>query len=66
LVSTRFRNTDDANNVLRLEYRFAQPGGEAAIRKKDFPRHDLNPKSPPPPGSKLLILYVDEQLWQVL
>ena len=66
VVSTRFRNTDEANDVLRLEYRFAPPGAEAATRKKHFPRHDLNPKSPPPPGSRLLILYVDEQLWQVL
>jgi hypothetical protein len=66
LISTRFRNNDEGQTVLRLECRFTRPGGELVTAKKHTTRFDLDRKSPPPPGSKLLLLYVDEKLWEVL
>ena len=42
------------------------PKGQPVERKQSFSRYDLNHRALPPPGGKLLVLYVDETLHEVL
>ena len=42
------------------------PKGQPVERKQSFSRYDLDHRALPPPGTKLLVLYVDETLQEVL
>lgn len=66
LVSTKFRTDDNGGTTLRVECRFTSPSAVSLTGKRHFSRYDVDRKSPPSPGSKLLIVYVDDKVWEVL
>jgi hypothetical protein len=57
---------DSASSSIRLKYRMTPPKGETVECKDSFSRYDLDHRALPPPGTKLLVLYVDETLQEVL
>jgi hypothetical protein len=66
LVQAKYYSGDDGGSSIRLKYTMTPPKGQPVERKKSFSRYDLNHRALPPPGSKLLVLYVDETLHEVL
>ena len=57
---------DSGSSSIRLKFRMTPPKGEPVERKQSFSRYDLDHRALPPPGTKLLVLYVDETLQEVL
>ena len=57
---------DSGSSSIRLKYRMTPPNGETVERKDSFSRYDLDHRALPPPGTTLLVLYVDETLQEVL
>jgi hypothetical protein len=66
LVSTKFRSDENGGTTLRVECRFTSPSAMNLTGKRHFNRYDVDRKAPPPPGTKLLIVYVDDKVWEVL
>ncbi|HSY86786.1 MAG TPA: hypothetical protein VLA85_09460 [Verrucomicrobiae bacterium] len=66
LVQAKYYAGDDGGSTIRLKYTMTPPKGQPVERKRSFSRYDLNHRALPPPGSKLLVLYVDETLHEVL
>jgi hypothetical protein len=66
LVSVKYRSGDNGSSTLKIEYRFQLPDGRPMTGKQALSRFDFRRKQLPPPGSKLLLLYVDEQLHEAL
>ena len=66
LVSTKFRTDDNGGTTLRVECRFTSPAGAGISGKRHFSRYDVDRKSPPAAGAKLLVVYVDDKVWEVL
>jgi hypothetical protein len=64
-LSVKYRSGDGSPS-LRVECRFQLPAGRPMAGKQTLSRFDRHRKQLPPPGSKLLLLYVDEQLHEVL
>ena len=62
---TRVARTGGSSSI-RLKFRMTPPKGEPVERKQSFSRYDLDHRALPPPGTKLLVLYVDETLQEVL
>jgi hypothetical protein len=65
LASARLRASKNGN-YLEVECRFASPEGAAIAATKSIRPFDRTLKTPPPPGSKILILYAGPKLWEVL
>jgi len=57
---------DSGSSSIRLKFKMTPPKGEPVERKQSFSRYDLDHRALPPPGTKLLVLYVDETLQEVL
>jgi len=57
---------DSGSSSIGLKFTMTLPSGETVARKQSFSRYDLSPYDLPPPGTKLLVLYVDETLQEVL
>jgi len=57
---------DSGSSSIGLKFTMTLPSGETVERKQSFSRYDLSPYDLPPPGTKLLVLYVDETLQEVL
>lgn len=53
-------------NYLQAECRFTSPQGRVITGKKSVGRPDRGLREGPPAGSKILILYESDRLWQVL
>ena len=53
-------------NYLQVQCRFTSPQGQVVIGKKSIGRPDRRLKEGPPAGSKVLVLYHSDRLWQVL
>ena len=66
LLSAKIRSSKNGN-YLRVECRFTSPQGKLITGKKDVggPARYLKP-TPPPSGTKVLVLYDGDRLWQVL
>jgi hypothetical protein len=57
---------DSSLPSLRVDYRFTAPDGQVIDKRQALPRFDFGPKNLPAAGSKLLILYVDKETFEVL
>ena len=66
LVQAKYYAGDDGGSSIRLKFTMTPPKGQPVERKQSFSRYDLDHRALPPPGSKLLVLYVDETLQEVL
>jgi hypothetical protein len=51
---------------LRIDYRFKTPDGRTVEKRQKLSRFDYTHKTLPPDGSTILILYVDDQLFEAL
>ena len=65
LVSSKVRAAK-GGNYLQAQCRFTSPQGLVITGKKNVGRPDRRLKEGPPAGSKVLILYDSDRLWQVL
>ena len=65
LVSSKVRAAK-GGNYLQAVCRFTSPQGQVITGKKNIGRPDRRLKEGPPAGSKVLILYDSDRLWQVL
>jgi hypothetical protein len=59
-------STDTSTPSLRVDYRFTAPDGQVVDKRQTLPLFDFNRKNLPAVGSKLLILYVDKETFEVL
>ena len=59
-------NASKNGTNFRVECRFTSPAGKEISRAKGVGRVTRQPKTAPPAGSKVLILYDSDRLWQVL
>jgi hypothetical protein len=66
LVATRYWSGGKSGPSLRIDYRFTAPDEQVVNRRQSFSLFDLDRKALPPPGSKLLVLWVDETLFELL
>jgi hypothetical protein len=57
---------ENSSPSLRVAFRMTLPDGRAVESKQSFTLFDLNHRTLPPEGSKLLVLRVDDTLQQVL
>jgi hypothetical protein len=64
LLSAKLRAAK-GGNYLQFECQFTSPQGQIIVGKRNGPP-DRRLKNAPPAGSKLLILYDSDRLWQVL
>jgi hypothetical protein len=65
LVSAKVRAAK-GGNYLQAECRFTSPQGKIVTGKKNVGRPDRSLRTPPPVGSRVLILYDNDRLWQAL
>jgi hypothetical protein len=65
LLSAKVRAAK-GGNYLQAECRFTSPQSQAITAKKNVGRPDRRLKVAPPAGSKVLILYDSDKLWQIL
>lgn len=59
-------STDTSSPSLRVDYRFTAPDGQVVDKRQSLPVFSSIRKNMPPVGSKLLILYVDKETFEVL
>ncbi len=59
-------STDTSSPSLRVDYRFTAPDGQVVDKRQSLPVFDFNRKNLPPVGSKILVLYVDKETFEVL
>ena len=59
-------STDTSSPSLRVDYRFTAPDGQVVDKRQSLPLFDFNRKNLPPVGSKVLVLYVDRETFEVL
>ena len=57
---------DGSLPTLRVDYRFSAPDGQIVGKRQHLQRFDISRKNLPPVGSKILILYVDKETFEVL
>jgi len=65
LVSSKVKAAK-SGNYLQAQIRFASPQGQIVTGRKNVGRPDRRLKEGPPAGSRVLILYDNDRLWQVL
>jgi hypothetical protein len=66
LLSVRYRSGGEGQPSLKVHYSFLRPGGQQMSRRQTLFRFDVDRRALPPAGSKILVLYVDENLFDVL
>jgi hypothetical protein len=66
LIKARAETGDDTPNNIRCEYRFTTPRGAVLTGLTSGLRRDLKKKDFPPPGTPMLVLYVDDRLFDAL
>jgi hypothetical protein len=66
LVKAKYYAGDGGSSSIRLKFTMTPPNGQPIERKQSLSRYDLDHRALPPPGTKLLVLYVDETLQEVL
>jgi len=59
-------STDTSTPSLRVDYRFTAPDGQVVDKRQSLPRFDFTRKDLPPVGSRVLVLYVDKETFEVL
>jgi hypothetical protein len=59
-------SADGSPASLRVDYRFTAPDGQLVEKRQSLLRFDFSRKNLPPPGSKVLLLYVDAETFEVL
>lgn len=57
---------DGGMPTLRVDFRFTAPDGQVVDKRQSLPQFNHGRKNLPPVGSKLLILYVDRETFEVL
>ena len=65
-VKAKYYAGDGGSSSIRLKFTMTPPNGQPIERKQSLSRYDLDHRALPPPGTKLLVLYVDETLQEVL
>ncbi len=66
LLSVKYREGDDSGPSLSVKFRVGLPDGRSVDAKQSLILFDFTRKTLPPVGSKLLVLWVDDKLQQVL
>ena len=68
LTGIEYMSPSGDNNVatLRVDYRFTAPDGKIVDKRQRLERFDHTRKNLPPVGSKILVLYVDAETFEVL
>jgi hypothetical protein len=68
LIKTKYYSGTGEGNVpsLRIDYRFKAPDGQTVDKRQSISRFDYTRKTVPPDGSTILILYVDNELFEAL
>ena len=59
-------SNDGGMPTLRVDYRFTAPDGQAVQKRQHLQQFDHGRKNLPPVGSKVLVLYVDAETFEVL
>jgi hypothetical protein len=57
---------DNSMPSLRVDYRFTAPDGKSVDKRQHLQRFDFGRKNLPPVGSKLLVIYVSAETFEVL
>ncbi|HEX3064703.1 MAG TPA: hypothetical protein VHQ39_04445 [Dongiaceae bacterium] len=65
IISSRLRAAKGGNS-LQVECRFTTPDGKVITGSKNAGKPGRSLKTPPAPGTPILILYGTDRLWQVL
>ena len=68
LIKTKYYSGTGEGNVpsLRIDYRFKAPDGQMVDKRQSLSAFDYTRKTVPPDGSTILILYVDNELFEAL
>jgi len=66
LIKAKEDTTEDSPFNIRCEYRFTNPRGEVLTGKTSGIRPDVKKKDYPPPGTPMLVLYVNDHLFEAL
>ncbi len=68
LIKAKYYSGGGESNTpsLRIDCRFKAPDGQTIDKRQSLSRFDANSKTVPPAGSTILILYVDNELFEAL
>lgn len=68
LIKAKYYSGSGDSNIptLRIDFRFTAPDGQTIEKRQTLNRFDFTRKTLPPPGSQLLVLYVDKDLSEAL
>ena len=68
LIKAKYYSGSGDNNVptLRIDYRFTAPDGQTVEKRQILGRFDFTRNTLPPPGTQILVLYVDKELFEAL
>jgi hypothetical protein len=66
LIEAKEYSSEDTAFDIRCEFRFTNPRGEILTGKTLGIRPDVKKKDYPPPGTAMLVLYVNDKLFEAL
>jgi hypothetical protein len=66
LIRARHDSSDESVYDIRCEYRFTNPAGVMMTGKSAGSRPDLKKEDYPPEGTPMLVLYVNDELFEAL